>query len=338
MRKFVTLVAIVGLAVIACAGGDALGQGPKGKGPPPPPPPPPGPAYVPLSVAGLRIASHQDLAVEAIDIAVSATRVTYTYRLGNKGTAELRLAASITLPPLEVSSNEDETYRIATGNAENPIGLSLTADGKPVNAKVIVRAYALDIDRLTEIKALNLPLVPFGPEIEKALTGLAPDALARLTQLGIISPPDDQNSPRLADWNLNVIYTWDQVLPPGKTTTIAMTFQPVSGGFQLNNETAGALDDFKEDTCLADQLIKTLKARVSKSPTPVTELLISIVKPTRWLDNPAPTITVEKPKPDTIVALCGSNVKTSPTRITAKVADDETAEDLRVLLIGVAAQ
>jgi hypothetical protein len=31
-------------------------------------------------------------------------------------------------------------------------------------------------------------------------------------------------------------------------------------------------------------------------------------------------------------------VKTSPTRITAKVADDETAEDLRVLLIGVAAQ
>src|SRR5205823_9345275 len=89
MRKLVTLVAIFGLAVIAWSGGDALAQGPKGKGPPPPPPPPPGPAYVPLSVPGLRIASHQDLAVEAIDIAVSATRMTYTYRLANKGSAEL---------------------------------------------------------------------------------------------------------------------------------------------------------------------------------------------------------------------------------------------------------
>jgi Domain of unknown function (DUF4424) len=337
MRKLVTLVAIFGLAIVAWTGGDALAQGPKGKGPPPPPPPPPGPAFVPLSVSGLRIASHQDLAVEAIDIAVSATRMTYSYRLANKGTAELRLAASIPMPPLEVSSNEDETYRVATANAENPIGLSVTADGKPVNANVILRANALDIDRLAEIKALNLPLVPFGPEIDKALTGLAPDALARLTQLGIISPPsDDQSSPRIADWSLNVIYTWDQMLPPGKTTTVAMAFQPVSGSFELNSDTVGALDDFKEDTCLADQLIRTLKARVSKSSTPVTELLVSIVKPTRWLDNPAPTITVDKPKADAIVALCASNVKASPTRVTATVADDETAEDLRVLLIGVA--
>ena len=335
MRKIVTVMTIVALAVIACAGGDALAQATKGKGSPPPAP---SPAYVAASVSGLRIASHQDLSAEAFDIVVSATRVTYTYRLGNTGTAELKLVASVLLPALEASSNEDETYRIATGNAENPIGLSITADGKTVNAKVIARAQALDIDRMNEIKAVNLPLVPFGPEIEKALTGLAPDALARLTQLGLVSPPDDQNNPRIADWSLNVTYTWDQGLPPGKSTTVAMTFQPVSGSFELNKETAGALDDLKEDTCLTDQLIKTLKARVSKSPTPATELLISIVKPTRWLENPAPTITVEKPKPDTIVALCGSDVKTSPTRVTAKVADDETAEDLRVLLIGVAAQ
>jgi Domain of unknown function (DUF4424) len=335
MRKIVALVAIVALAVIAFAGADALAQGPKGKGPPPAP----NPAYVAASVSGLRIASHQDLTVEAIDIAVSATRVTHTYRLGNIGTAELHLVASIALPPLEVMSlNEDETYRIATGNADNPIGLSVTADGKPVDAKVIANAFALDIDRTAEIKALNLPLVPFGPEIEKALTGLAPDALARLTQLGIISPPDEQDNPRQADWTLNVTYTWDHVLPPDKTMTVAMTFQPVSGSFELNNDTADMLDDLKDDTCLSDELITTLKARASKSPTPVTEILISIINPTRWLENPTPTITVEKPKPDTIVALCGSNVKTSPTRVTAKVADDETGENLRILLIGAAAQ
>jgi Domain of unknown function (DUF4424) len=323
MRKLVAFAAIVAFPAAAFAA---------------PPQAAPGPAYVALAVLGLSIASHQDLTIEAIDIAVSATSVTYSYRLGNTGTAALTLAASVALPSLKASSKEDETYRIATGNGENPIGLSIRADDKPVDAKTITRAVALDIERTAEIKALNLPLVPFGPDIDKALKGLAPDALARLTQLGLISPPDDQRGPQRADWALNVTYAWDQVLPPDKTTTIAMTFRPVSGSFELNADTADTLDDLKEDACLADQLIKPLKAKAAKSPTPVTEIAISIVNPTRWVPTPSPTITVQKPKPDTVVALCASNVKTYPSHVTAKVSDDEESEDLRVVLIGAAAQ
>jgi Domain of unknown function (DUF4424) len=323
MRKLVTFVAIVAFPAVAFAA---------------PPQAAPGPAYVALAVPGLSIASHQDLTVEAIDIAVSVNGVTYSYRLGNTGTAELTLSASVALPILKPSKNDDETYRVSTGNAENPIGLSIKADDKPVNAKVIAHAFALDIERTAEIKALNLPLVPFGPDVDKALKGLAPDALARATQLGLVSPPDDQNSPRRADWTLNVTYGWDQVLPPDKTTTISMTFLPISGGFELNANTAGTLDDLKEDACLADQIVKTLKAKVAKSPTPVTEISISIVNPTRWLPTPSPTINVQKPKPDTTVALCASNVKTYPSHVTAKVPDDEESEDLRVVLIGAATQ
>lgn len=323
MRKLVTCAAIVALPAVAFAA---------------PPQPAPGPVYVATAVPGLSIASHQDLTIEAIDIAVSVNSVTYTYRFGNTGTAELTLAASVSLPSLKRSSNEDETYRISSGNAENPVGLSIKADDKPVNAKVIAHALALDVERTAEIKALNLPLIPFGPEIDKALKGLAPDTLARLTQLGLISPPDEQNGPRNADWTLDVTYAWDQVLPPDKTTTIAMTFLPMSGSFELNANTAGTLDDLKEDACLAEQAIKTLKAKVAKSPSPVTEIAISIVNPTRWLSTPSPTITVQKPKPDTIVALCASNVKTYPSHVTAKVPDDEESEDLRVVLIGAAPQ
>jgi hypothetical protein len=320
MRKLATLTTIVALPVVAFAA-----------------PPAPGPVYVALSVPGLSIASHQNLTIEAIDIAVSVSGVTYAYRLGNTGTAELALAASVALPSLKASSNEGETYRVSAGNAENPIALSIKADEKPVDAKVIVHAFALDIERTAEIKALNLPLIPFGPDIDKAVNGLAPDALARLTQLGVVSPPDEQNSPQRADWTLNVTYAWDQVLPPDKTTTISMTFRPVSGSFELNANTADVLDDLKDDACLTDQLVKTLKAKATKSPTPVTEIAISIVNPTRWLPTPAPTITVQKPKPDTIVALCASNVKTYPSHVTARVSDDEEAAELRVLLIGAAA-
>jgi len=321
MRKLATLTAIVVLPVVAFAA-----------------PPAPGPVYVALSVPGLSIASHQNLTIEAIDIAVSVSGVTYAYRFGNTGTAELTLAASVALPSLKASSNEDETYRVSADNADNPIGLSITADGKPVNARVITHAIALDIERTVEIKALNLPLIPFGPDIDKAVNGLAPDVLARLTQLGLVSPPDEQNSPRRADWTLNVTYAWDQVLPPDKITTVSMSFRPISGSFELNAHTADVLDDLKQDACLTDQLVKTLKAKAAKSPTPVTEIAISIANPTRWVPTPSPRITVQKPKADTIVALCASDVKTYPSHVTARVSNDEEAADLRVLLIGAAAQ
>jgi hypothetical protein len=287
----------------------------------------------------LSIASHQDLTIEAIDITVSVNSVTYTYRLGNTGTAPLTLTASVSLPSLKPSANEDETYRISSGNAENFIGLSIKADDKPVDAKIIVHAFALDIERTAELKALGLPLIPFGPEIDKAIKGLAPDALARLTQLGLISPPDEQNNnARNPDWTLNVTHAWDQVLPPDKTTTISMTFAPVSGSFDLNANTADVLDDLKDDVCLAEPVVKTLKAKAAKSPVPVTDITISIINPTRWLPTPPPTITVQKPKPDTIVALCANSVKTYPSHVTAKVSDDEESEELRVVLIGATAK
>src|SRR5262249_38778422 len=297
MRKIVICAALVALPVAAFGAPQSA----------------PGPAYAAMAVPGLSIASHQDLTIEAIDIAVSLDSVTYSYRFGNTGTAPLTLAASVSLPSLKASESEHRTYRIAAGNPDNFIGLSIKADDKPVNAKAIAHAFALDVERTEEIKALNLPLVPFGPEIETALKGLSADALGRLTRLGLISPPDEQNMPRTADWTLNVTYAWDQVLAPDKTTTISMTFKPVSGNFELNADTVGVLDDLKEDACMGEQIVKTLGAKASKSPMPVTEISISIINPTRWVPTPSPTITVQKPKPDTVVALCATNVKTYPS-------------------------
>jgi hypothetical protein len=323
MRKLMTCAATVALSGVAFA---ATPQAV------------PGPTYVAMAVPGLSIASHQDLTIEAIDIAVSLNSVTYSYRFGNTGTTALTLAASVSLPSLKPSMNENQTYRIGSGNPENFIGLSIKADDKPVNAKAITHVFALDVERSAELKALNVPLVPFGPEIDKAVKGLPADTLARLTQLGLISPPDEQNTPRSADWTLNVTYAWDQVLAPDKTTTVSMTFQPASGTFELNADTVEVLEDLKEDACIGEQVVKTLRAKAAKSPTPVTEIAISIVNPTRWLPTPSPTIAVQKPKPDTVVALCASNVKTYPSQVTAKVPEGEDSEELRVLLIGAAPQ
>ena len=94
MRKFVTFAAIVTVAVIAIAGGDALAQGPKGKGPPPPPPPAPGPSYVALSVPGLRIARFRKAAAASSLLGSLITRMAWV-EAGKVSSRDLRVPLAL---------------------------------------------------------------------------------------------------------------------------------------------------------------------------------------------------------------------------------------------------
>lgn len=337
-------------AVFCAPAGEALSQAPKA--PPKPAPssaaPMPAPAeaetpsYAALGVPGLQIASHADLVVEAIDVAVAVDRITYTYRLRNKGAQELRLAASLDMPALAASADGSETYRLPAADAENPIALTLTADGAPIAAKPVMRAVALSIDRAAELRAAGIPLLPFGAATDKALASLSAEQIAKLVSLGLVSPPepDQPGLPLIADWSLTVTHTWEQVLAPQKAAVIAVSYKPIAGGFDLNKETAGVLDEIKDDTCLSAATIKTLKARIQGKPgtsIPVTEITIGNESPSRWIDSPAASVTIEKPAPDVVVASCLTDVKSSSsTRMTGTAPDADTADALRIVLIGAA--
>ena len=287
-----------------------------------------------LTVGALQIGSSANLVIEGININVASNSIVYSYHLKNTAAAELGIAAAMSLPELAASADGSETWVLAANDPENPIGLTITAGGAPVTTKAEVRVSALGVDRLAEVKAEHLPLIPFGPETDKALAALSPDAAGRLAALGIVSPrdPKEPNEPLTADWTLNVVRSWRQVLPPGKTTPIIVKFTPVKSQYRMEKEDLDDLEDMTDDVCLKPQVLGALQSRLkSNGAWRVTDMTVSVSAPSQWIDSPNATLSVQKPKPDAIVAFCGIDEKTAgKPMVLGSAADD--ADEIRILI------
>jgi hypothetical protein len=295
------------------------------------PDPPNSPEQSSLVVGALQIGSSADLEVDGMDISVANDGVVYSYLLKNTGTRELSLTASVSLPELQASADGSQTWALASNNPENPVGLTITAAGEPVAPKAEVHAHALGLDRTAEITAEHLPLMPFGPETDKALAALSPDTINRLAALGIISPrdPDQPKAPLGADWMLDGVLSWRQTLPPGKPVPIVVKFTPVKAEYRLAKDD---LDDMKNDVCLQPQVLGTLQSRLKSGGVwKVTEISLAVDGPAHWVDNPAPSLSVQKPQGDAIVAFCGMDDKTANRATVLGVTPDNTSE-LRIVI------
>jgi hypothetical protein len=298
------------------------------------PDPPNSPEQSSLVIGALQIGSSADLEVDGMDISVSNDSVVYSYLLKNTGTRELSLTASVSLPELQASADGSQTWGLASNNPENPVGLTITAGGDPVAPKAEVHAYALGLDRTAEITAEHLPLMPFGPETDKALAALSPDTISRLAALGIISPrdPDQPKAPLGADWMLDGVLSWRQTLPPGKPVPIVVKFTPVKAEYRLAKGDQDELDDLKDDACLQPQVLGTLQSRLkSGGAWKATEISLAVDGPAHWVDNPAPSLSVQKPQADAIVAFCGIDDKTANRGTVLGVTPDNTSQ-LRIVV------
>ena len=121
------------------------------------------PAQSSLVVGALQIGAHANLELAGFDINVARERIVDSYFLKNTGPAELAVAAAISLPELRASGDDSETWTLASSDPENFVnGLAITVAGASMPTRPEVRATALGLDRLAEIKAERLPLIPFG--------------------------------------------------------------------------------------------------------------------------------------------------------------------------------
>ena len=293
-----------------------------------------------LVVGAMQIGSAADLEVEGIDIDVTIGSIVYSYLLKNAGDRDLTLAASVAMPELQASADGSQTWALASNNPENPVGLTVTAAGEPVAPKAEVHAYALGIDRAAEIRAQRLPLIPFGRDTDKALAALPPDTVDRLAALGIISPHDsDQPKAALAaDWLLDSVLIWQQTLPPGKDIPIVVSFVPVKGEFRLLQADLDDLNGMKNEICLQPQVLGMLQSRLKTGGVwKVIDMTLAVDGPAHWVDNPAPSLSVQKPQADAIVAFCGMDSKTAARATVLGVAPDN-ADEVRIVIFTPAAK
>jgi hypothetical protein len=295
---------------------------------------PSAPAEASLAVGSLQIGSVANLEIAGFDINVAANSVVYSYSFKNTGTAEITVAASLSLPEITASTDGTQTWTLAKNDPENFVDLAITAGGAPVATKAEIRANALGIDRQAEIKAEHLPLIPFGAEADKALAALSPEAADRLAALGIVSPrdPAQPKAPLTADWSLDVVRSWRLALPAGKTTPVVIKFVPVVAHYRLMKGDEDSFNDVKDELCLKPQVLTALQARLKGNGAwNVTDMSLTDDASARWLNSPAATLSVQKPKPDAIVAFCGIDEKTAGKPTVLGVAPDQN-EGIRIVI------
>jgi Domain of unknown function (DUF4424) len=292
------------------------------------------PAEASLAVGALQIGSVANLEVAGFDISVATNSVVYSYYFKNTGASDLTVAATITLPELSASADGSATWALPKNDPENFVDLTITAAGAVVATKADVHANALGLDRLAEINADHLPLIPFGPEVDKALAALSPQEADRLAALGVVSPrdPAQPKEPMTADWSLDVARSWRQILPAGKTTPIVIKFAPVAAHYKLVKGDEDDIGDVKDELCLKPQTLNTLQSRLKGNGAwSVTDISLADDAPARWLDSPAATLSVHKPKPDAVVVFCGMDEKAASKPAVLGTAPDEN-EGIRIII------
>jgi len=295
---------------------------------------PAAPTEAALAVGALQIGSVANLEVAGFDIAVTAGSIVYSYYFTNKSSADLAVTAALSLPELHASADRSETWTLARNDAENFVDLSITAGGGPVATKAAVRATALGVDRLAEIQTERLPLLPFGAATDKALAALSPETADRLAALGIVSPrnPAQPKAPLTGDWSLEVVQTWRLTLPAGKTTPVVVKFAPIAAHYRLSKGDEDEISDIKEEVCLKPQVLNMLQSRLKGNGAwNVIDISLAADAPTRWIDSPAATISVQKPKPDAIVAFCGLDEKTAAKPAVFGTAPEDN-EGIRIVI------
>jgi hypothetical protein len=293
-----------------------------------------------LIVGALQIGSATALEITSYDIMVAPSGVTYTYQFKNNGSSDLTLAAAVSLPELRASADGSETWTLAGSDPQNFVDLSVAVAGTPVALQTQVRATALGVERAADLKAENLPLIPFGPATEKALAALPSEAADRLAALGLVSPrdPAQPDAPLIADWTLDVVRTWQLVLPPGKTTAVAVKFTPVVSHYPVVKGDEQDLEEAKDEICIKQQVLATLEARLKAGGAwNVTDISLADDPPARWIASPPAKLSVQKPRPEAIVVFCGMDERSAGKPAVLGVAPDEN-NGIRIVIFEPAAK
>ena len=299
------------------------------------------PTQAPLTVGSMAVASDAALAIEGMAVDVAIDKVTYSYRLRNKGPAKLVLAASIAMPDLEVNTESSTIYALPSMKAENPVDLEVKADDKPVATTPQVQAIALGLDRLAALKADNLPLVPFGEAIDKVLGEAKPDLVARLGGLGLVTPrdPKQPDAPVIADWSLRTVHGWTIPIEANAATNVTATFAPIKAVYTVDLASLSGFDALKQQVCLTPAIMSAAKAllKTKGATLEVDDITLSNDGPARWLDNPVATIAVRKPKPTSVVAFCGADTASANQPVVkGTMPGSDASAGLRVLVFSPA--
>ncbi|HTN61058.1 MAG TPA: DUF4424 domain-containing protein [Devosia sp.] len=308
-----------------------------------------------LGTGGLVFVTNQDIEMVSENLSVSPEQVKVVYKFHNNSEQDQHILVAFPMPDIEGSG--DFMVGIPTDDPENIFGFQTSFNGEPVDAQLHQYAFANNIDYSDELRAMGVPLAPFGEATLAALNGLSDADKATLYQQGLAIPMEyDAGEGPQVDvtpvWTLRSTYSWEAVFPAGQDADVVHSYKPSVGGTVMPTFMPSSTDDgysaeqlaaYRTKYCVDDDLSRAIKKQGTTADGytsyPFTESWISYVWSTgnNWSGPIGKfTLTVDKGDPANLVSFCGENVKKIGPTTFQMTANDWFApygRELEILLL-----
>ncbi|MDI6027951.1 DUF4424 domain-containing protein [Corticibacterium sp. UT-5YL-CI-8] len=299
-----------------------------------------------FETGGLVFGRTFDIEMVKEDLFISQEKVTVDYVFRNSSDKDVTTIVAFPMPDIEASPYSD--VGIPDTASDNFLDFSVEMDGKAIEPKLEQRAFAAGIDVTEDLKAHNVPLMPFGDASAAALKTLSADITDDWQRRGIVIPDgyNDDMDTMVPYWKLRSTYWWDAIFPAGKDVAVSHVYKPSVGGtagtsFYYEGKFQPNFVGYQEKYCADDTFKRTIEQATKANKdgyTPYTETWISYILTTggNWSLGTIGdfTLTIDKGDPKNLVSFCGKDVKKiGPTTFQMKAKDYYPEHDVDILIM-----
>jgi hypothetical protein len=270
------------------------------------------------------------------DLRISVDQVAVSYLFENPTDKPVTLTLGFPMPPVPADDFENQFPDHRDGGPLIPF--TTRFDGHPVEARQVITITGMEDGRdLTDLfRREGFPLDPLAeiwwPDV---YYGDSPEATAlrdRLATLGLLGNFSSR------PWTVTVTQVWEATFPARSQVAVHHAYAPIAGAFQLLLDGDGGWDWFREDYCVDDDALSTLRAlppevRASGFARNVGYVLTNA---TTWAGSIGSfRLVLDEGVPGTITSTCweGAFQRTSPTTLEFTARDFVPDRDLAVVFV-----
>ncbi|MGE0714789.1 MAG: DUF4424 family protein [Alphaproteobacteria bacterium] len=217
-----------------------------------------------LGAGGLELVHTDAVAMESEHLAISRSEVVVRYRFRNLAGRPIRSVVAFPLPEIDLSQLAETPITQPNPDPDDFVGFRVAVDGRPVAAKVEMRAWRHGVDVTDLLAALGLPVSRFHPELYPRLLAQPAHVRRALRAPEIAAWEDHDNVYPL--WTMRAAFHWEQEFPADRPLAVEHRYRPVVGESSFGQYLLADTDEARQwraDFCVDERARAALAARLA---------------------------------------------------------------------------
>lgn len=303
-----------------------------------------------LKTGGLVLLKSSKIEMKSEDLFISSKEIKINYVFLNNSSTDIATLIAFPMPRISMS-NGGEDIEIPNENSENFLDFSTSVNGRPISARVELRAYQDDHEITAVLRAAGVPLTPNRQKTQHALDRLPESKKRELIRDNFVDVEKSNpgkgsqliSGPR---WSLATTYYFNVVFPSGKETRIEHKYRPSVGSSNVtslgdpNLISESWISEKVGKYCIDDTTLNVIKS-AKKPPhmdygSPFTEERISYILNTgaNWAGPIAKFhLVIDKGSPDNLISLCGyGDAESAPTLVESSKSNFTPNNDINIII------